>query len=532
MIRLNNMFVKKGIENFTNVYIDTFKCSLIAANASQKLVISVDGLRLRKILSESNHIYEYKYGEGTAEMSLMIKIGGPVEEVRSTKEKLGSVGVCFSMERGDNSSKRSSSEYYFNSSPNSYSDTVKMDSNRYEKFNTISSDDQDLLSERRMSEEGKDSPNSSEHKKSGLGSLFNIFRKKKESYSRSSGLLMLNSYSQHKGVLQTTLPVILNLNEGMVDRISKYFTISASQNQQHSLKVSSNIKEALEIHINFKNPAVHLNFYGPRSNTVFYTDNRGYQALRETEFLNKLSNLHQTLSSAFAVNQPLQLSKVSVDKCLSHLIEVNARIANKIVTNEYTTKTIGFAFRNFINRKPNSRYAEIGCFEFRPKIKKLINFFLELNFDFNTHIEFIASFYKSYLGAISRLESLIVSYFSYRNKEIRINSFYVFLLRAFAFEVEELVGDFKRVLLELLSASNYSAMDKQNDVMIKQKAFYEWFARYNNIPADFCDKTEFDLRDTRLKDLVAEVIAVRCKNLNFLRTELVHELKHLKGLDK
>lgn len=532
MLRIQNTFLRMNTENFTTVLIDTFKCVIVASNNTQKLVLSVDRLTLRKVLSEGNHIYEYRYKEEDMETSLIIKIGGSIEEVSRVKEQLGSVGVRFSLDKLKDSVRDSFKDYEFNMSPSNDSDVVKMDNNSYKRFGTVTSDEQELFSDRKMSSDFKDTSESISHKKSSFGSLFNIFKRKKEAYSRSSGLLMLNSYSQRSGVLQSTLPIILNLDEGIIDRISKYFTISPPQHHIYNLKVSNNIKEALEIHIHFANPPVHLNFYGPRSHAVFYTEARGYQVLREDDFLHKLSNLHKSLSSAFTVNEPFNNSKVSVDTCISALVTTNKRIAHKIAVKEYNTKTIGCAFRNFLDRKPNSRYTEVSCFEFRPKIRKLINFYLELNFDFNTHIEFIAAFYQAYLEAFKKLVTLIVTYFSYKNKQVRVNSFYVFLLRVFAFETEELINDFKKVFLELLSASNYCSVDKSKDLVFKQKAFYDWFARYNNVNQEFCTDIRYDMRDNRLKELILEVAADKCKDLSFLKTELVYEIKQLRKIDK
>ena len=531
MLRVKNMFLRKSTENFTNVLIDTFKCVILASGSSGKLTIDVDRLQLKKILSEGNSIFEYRYTEEDKEVCLLLKIGGSPDEVKTTKDQLRSVGVKFSLNAEKSQGDHFSSDYEFNLSPGSQSGTDKTEKNPYVRFNTCFSEDQELISNQKLSDEFKDSSESTSRKKSSFGSLFNIFRKKKSSYSRSSGLLMLSSYNQPKGVLQSTLPVILNCNEGIIDRVSKYYIISPPPFQKYNLKVSHNIRESLELHIHFSNPPVHLRFYGQRSSNVFYSESKGYQSLRETEFLQKLSSLRKSLSSAYTMNDSFHMAKVGIDKCVTQLLDINSRIAHKLAANEYSTKTTGFAFRKFLDRKPNSRYTELTCFEFRPKMRKLVNFYLELNFDFNTHIDFLATFLNCYVDAFQKLETLIVSYFSYKNKQIRVNTFYVFLLRVFAFEVDELITDFKRVMLELLSASNYCTADKAADLAEKQKLFYDWFARYNGVKREFCTDVPFDMRDDRLRELIVEVAADKCKNLNFLKAELAHELKQLRQLE-
>ena len=535
MIRLKKTVIRQGKDNYTNILLDTCKNYVQAFGGTKRLSIDCESLLFEKVISLKNDIYQfsYKQKEKPDRLFFWVKLDGLEKEKQQNKDYLDRLGFQF-----NSIGEYSTRDYRTESNPFQSNRTMSQNTevkNEYQQMISQSSESKNSIIRKKSFDVEEESSSFKSAKKGSIGSLYRIFKPRQDGSSISSNLIISGEQSQEKQLCERGPDLIVSGNN-MISRISNYFRISP-YNYKYNLKTSARIKDTLNMYIEPQTNTLPLNFYGSFSNNIFYCMEKGYSELRNKEFVtniverNRISEFTLKRTDAVEIKdteEENEIEKIELKNCLDRLVSYNVKIGKKIISKEYATFTVSSIFRNFIHRKKNSTRVSFKFLGFFDKFRKLINMYLTVNFDMNSHLEFVKAFLDIFKLAMKEMEELVLGYFSYRNKDIKIGNFYVFLLRLFSYEIEMLISEFRQIFMELLSCSNYCDTTDRKSFETKQRAVIEFFKNINEVGDSFEDIRYEGQESREIRRLINFIIDRDFTNLRFMLDEMKRELSNLK----
>jgi hypothetical protein len=296
-----------------------------------------------------------------------------------------------------------------------------------------------------------------------MSGLWNILRTRKSFLESSSLLQSSRSPGQFSIASRMSTP---NSQDSIIHRVSKKFAIPTNSrwNREHTPikhRDSQTVKSQI---INFNGNLPEFNLKS-EDQIVYYIKSAGYNSFdlvtnikivsynlstQETEIDFTTS---PSLANPFKA-QPLEDDKrVPIsDSLLEYFEKEFIKNAEYIIEKNYSKITCINLHRHFLS-KSNGNEVAMGSFRTIEQLRRLVNLAYGIRMDLNFRLLINKLIHRSFESIINNLEQLILCFFSYRNKEFKLNSYTTFLLKLFIHEIT-LVYDEYQLLFTALHDSN------------------------------------------------------------------------------
>lgn len=506
--------------------LNTSQNTLEAFSGTKRRSIKGDTLQFKKVLCMKDQIYEFTYYDKTSQLNLIFKLmlTGSEDDIKKTKIDLNKIGFQFKKTQAQPRSETNHHKESVDSSSLSPEPFDQFES-YYRRLSLTSRTGKETALEIPIIDISDDSSNSLSSNSNSVISLYDIFKSKREKEKSKERM----NKSQTKTSKQETIYLansIIFSGKNMIERISKFFRISPIANTKYDFRIASDIRAMLPVKLRTNSEYYPLDFFSLKSLNIFYSTKMGFKELRDKVFIMTVTDKNRKKRQNERRRKKREVNFIPIDKYVKKLASFNMDIGEKVTRKEFSRSKINTLYKSLLNKEKSGN---IG-FEFREKYKRLINMYLTNNFDFNVHFKFIRLFYALFRFAIKQFEDLIVSYFSFKNKHIKIDSFFVFLIKLFLSEISLLKKEFVSVFSELISSSNYCELTKDTTLQRRQNQLFKAFVRALEIEDKLFIKKDRDIKEKDLNVLLGFLRQREFKKLTFLEEEMIKELNKLKNI--
>jgi hypothetical protein len=395
------------------------------------------------------------------------------------------------------------------------------------------------------SEQKEDSPSSQSKlgKFSMMSGLWNLMRNRKSTIESSS---ILQGQKQDSQTLSRfnlkSRPSLSTSTDSIIHRISKQFSVPMNLSWAREKNPIKN-KDSLIV----KRQELHFVPFGQQlkinpepSEVVFYITDSGispFEVIEEKQTSSYDIKTQETVAELIhsprfmevdMSEEPQKKKFVGIgNELLTFMEKEIVQKAELIIEKNYSKITCMNIFRDYASKNLEEAVT-IRSFKTIEMIRRLMNIIFSIQMDFNVRVLFLKLVNRIADILIGNLEELVVSFFSYRNKDFKSNSYTTLLIKIFVNEIGAVSEEYIDLFLQIYDLNQSKSTKKTTNIFNyssdESEAFRRELVRINKKHISI---TEKNAEEMSAEDLITHIRDNKFDALFILRKELHQELEDL-----
>lgn len=368
-----------------------------------------------------------------------------------------------------------------------------------------------------------------------MSGLWNMLRTRKSFLETSSMLQASRSPGQFSIANRMSSP---NSQDSIIHRVSKKFSIPVNSRwnrDQTPIKNRDSQKvKSQTINFNHRLPELNLKVEGQ---IVYYIKSIGLNSLdivsnkkivsynistRETEidFTSSSSQINSEKVVPFEEEKFVPIP----DQLLNYYEKEFVKNAEYLIEKNYSKITCINLHRHYLSKSGDEQIT-MNSFRTIEQLRKLVNLVFSMRMDLNFKLLVNKLLNRCFDSIISNLEQLILCFFSYRNKEFKLNSYTTFLLKLFIHEIALVHDEYQTLFLALYEFDADQLAESKTELSsLEHQCLREQFIELNRqhlpiLPSNF--------NNISLANLILHTRESKFHSLISLRKEFEVELDDL-----
>ena len=292
-----------------------------------------------------------------------------------------------------------------------------------------------------------------------MSGLWNMLRSRKSFLETSSLLQSSRSPGQFSMASRLHSP---NSQDSIIHRVSRKFSIPVNSRWNRELTPikNSDSHRVKNQSIDFTSQLPELNLKA-KGCIVYFIKSIGLNSLdivstkkvvsynistRETE-IDFTSSSPQINAEKIVPFEEEKFVPIS-DTLLNFYEKEFVKNAEHLIEKNYSKITCINLHRHYLSKSADQKIV-MASFRTIEQLRKLVNVVFSMRMDLNFKLLVNKLLHRSFDSIISNLEQLILCFFSYRNKEFKLNSYTTFLLKLFIHEIAMIHDEYQSIFSAL-----------------------------------------------------------------------------------